>query len=248
MKTNDFSYFIERYLANEMGPDEKIWFEKEVDGNLALGRELILRKKAETIIKSSDIMDLRSKLHSIEKIRASKDVSRKIVRRHVINYAAAFTGVLLIGSIAFYSTRDLSKDAIYRKYYNSYESVTATRSAAPEVTSLYTEAITFYNNKEYQKAAQALEKLLKSDQSNIEFRFQLANSYMGAQLYPEAGDSYLKVIEDNNNLFIEDAQWYLGICYIMTDQVEKAKNQMRIISLSEGRYQKEAKKLLRKIK
>ena len=248
MKTNDFSYFIERYLANEMGPDEKTWFEKELDGNETLTRELILRKKAESIIKSSDIMDLRSKLHSIEKTRASKEVSHKIVRRQTFSYAAAFTGVLLIGSIAFYSSRDLSKEAIYKKYYNGYESVSATRSAAPAVTTLYSEAIGFYNNKEYQKAAQALEELLKSDQTNIEFRFQLANSYMGAQQYPEAGNSYLKVIGDNNNLFIEDAQWYLGICYIMTDEVEKAKNQFRIISQSEGRYQNDAKKILRKIK
>ena len=248
MKTNDFSYFIERYLANEMGPDEKTWFEKEVNGNEPLEKELLLRKKAELIIKSSDIMDLRSKLHSIEKSRALKEISRKIIRKHIINYAAAFTGLLLIGSILYYSSANLSKDAIYRKYYHAYESVSATRSAAPEVTTLYSEAIGYYNNKEYQKAAQTLEELIKSDKGNIEYRFQLANSYMGAERYPEAGDSYLKVIEDNNNLFIEDAQWYLGICYVMTDQVEKAKNQMRIISLTEGRYQKDAKKLLRKIK
>jgi tetratricopeptide (TPR) repeat protein len=248
MKTNDFSYFIERYLANEMGPDEKMWFEKEVDGNVALEKELLLRRKAELIIKSSDIMDLRYKLRSIEKTRADKESSRRIGTRAIINYAAIFTGLLFIGSIVYFSSTNLSKETIYKKYYKTYESVSATRSGVSEVTSLYSEAIGYYNNKEYQKAAQALEVLLKEDQGNMEYQFQLANSYMGGQKYPEAGSSYLKVIEDNNNLFIEDAKWYLGICYIMTDEMEKAKNQLRIISSSEGRYQKDAKKLLRRIK
>jgi tetratricopeptide (TPR) repeat protein len=248
MKTNDFSYFIERYISNEMGTDEKKWFEIEVDGNEVLERELKLRRRAESIIKSSDIMDLRAKLQVIDQNRTSREVTRRIMRKKIINYAAVFTGLLILGSIIFYSGRDMSKEALYHKYYNSYESVTATRSATPEVTSLYGEAIGYYNNREYEKAALVLEQLIKNDQGNMDFRFQLANSYMGMANYPEAGKSYLKVIDDNNNLFIEDAKWYLGICYIMTDETEKAKNQMRMIASSEGRYQGDAKKLLNKIK
>ena len=33
MKTIDFSYFIERYNAGEMSDAEKLWFEKELEGD-----------------------------------------------------------------------------------------------------------------------------------------------------------------------------------------------------------------------
>jgi tetratricopeptide (TPR) repeat protein len=247
MSINDFSYFLERYISNEMGADEKKWFEKEIDGNADLANELELRRKAESIIKNSDIIDLRAKLKTIETSRADRKVIRRSKQPQIMSYAAVFAGLLITGSLIFLSGNNLNKNAVYNKYYKTYESVAATRSATSEVTSLYNKAIGFYNNGDYLKAAQTLEKLLSSDQGNMEYRFQLANSYMGMQSYPEAGKSYLKVIEDNNNLFIEDAQWYLGICYIMTNENEKAKNQMRIISASDSRYNKEAKKLLRKI-
>jgi tetratricopeptide (TPR) repeat protein len=209
---------------------------------------LILRRKTESIIKNSDIMDLRAKLNTIEKSRAASKVVRKSKQPQMLSYAAVFVGLLLIGSIIFSPGKDMSKEAIYNKYYKSYESVSATRSATPEVSSLYSEAIIYYNNRDYEKAAQSLEQLLSTDQGNMEYRFQLANSYMGMQSYPEAGKSYLKVVEDNNNLYIEDAQWYLGLCYIMTNDNDKAKNQLELIAASESRYQKESKKLLRKIK
>ena len=45
MKTIDFSHFIEKYIAGEMGEDERNWFEKELEGNDNLRNEVDLRKK-----------------------------------------------------------------------------------------------------------------------------------------------------------------------------------------------------------
>jgi tetratricopeptide (TPR) repeat protein len=248
MKTNDFSYFIERYISNEMGKEEKTWFEKELDGNPSLENELNFRRKTDSIIKNSEIMDLRTKLQTIEKNKSAKKVTQKSRKSQILRSAAVFTGIILLGSIFLFHGRNDNRELIFDKYYKSYESLSATRSALPEVSSIYSEAMNYYNNHDYVNAAQSLEKLLSKDQENIEYRFQLANSYMGMQSYPEAGKSYLKVIEDNNNLFIEDAQWYLALCYYMTNDDAKAKSQLDLIAASESRYKKDARKLLKSIK
>jgi len=44
MKTIDFSYFIERYNANEMSDAERTWFRKELDGNDQLRKSSISEK------------------------------------------------------------------------------------------------------------------------------------------------------------------------------------------------------------
>jgi hypothetical protein len=56
------------------------------------------------------------------------------------------------------------------------------------------------------------------------------------------------VIEHNDNLYLEDAAWYLGLCYMMTDETDKAVKQFRAISASGSRYSKKAARLARRLK
>ena len=67
MKTIDFSYFIERYNANEMSDTEKQWFLRELEGNEKLRNEVNLRKRTDEILSNQNVMSLRSKLSEIER-------------------------------------------------------------------------------------------------------------------------------------------------------------------------------------
>ncbi len=66
--------------------------------------------------------------------------------------------------------------------------------------------------------------------------------------YPVASRSFSRVIEHNDNLYLEDAAWYLGLCYMMTDNKEKAVKQFSTIASSNSRYSKQAAKLVRRLK
>jgi len=67
MKTIDFSYYIERFIAGEMSDTEKQWFLKELEANENLRHEVNLRKQTDEILKKKDVMTLRNKLSEIEK-------------------------------------------------------------------------------------------------------------------------------------------------------------------------------------
>jgi trehalose-6-phosphatase len=66
--------------------------------------------------------------------------------------------------------------------------------------------------------------------------------------YPIAEKSFAEVVDNNDNLYIEDAQWYLALCYVQTDEQSKAVQQLEMIRNSESFYKKEARKVLRRIK
>jgi hypothetical protein len=68
------------------------------------------------------------------------------------------------------------------------------------------------------------------------------------QKYPEAKQSFVKVINDNNNLYIETAKWYLALCYVKTNEREKAIQQLEIIKKEGGIYSNDAKKVARELK
>ena len=66
--------------------------------------------------------------------------------------------------------------------------------------------------------------------------------------YPEAKHSFMKVIDDNDNLFLEDAKWYLALCYLKIQEPEKAADMLDQIKRSESIYKKDAARIMRKMK
>jgi thioredoxin-like negative regulator of GroEL len=66
--------------------------------------------------------------------------------------------------------------------------------------------------------------------------------------YPDAKVSFTRVIDNKDNLFFEDAQWYLALCYLKTGEKDKAVNSLTFIKQSESIYSNNARKILRKMK
>jgi TolA-binding protein len=245
MKTIDFSDFIERYNAGEMSESETQWFLKEIEGNQKLRDEVELRKKTDQILKNRDVISLRSKLAGIENKRRATVIHHK--RKPYLSYAAIIGGVLVIGSIAVFSGGNLSTEKIMQEYYVPYDPPTSQRSGASGTDGDFTMALEFYNTRDYAKAAALFSKVLESrPDMQVELLYGVSN--FEEKKYPEAKQSFGKVIDDKNNLYIDQAQWYLALCYLNTSESEKAKQLFKAISKEDGIYKKEAGKILRGLK
>jgi len=248
MKTIDFSYFIERYIAGEMNSEEMIWFEKELEGNEKLRKEVELRKKADAIISDREILNLRSKLKQIEKKREVIVPARRRTGVRNIRYAAVAGAIVLLGCFALFQKNDMSNSEILDRYYKSYEATAPSRSENTELNSDYNLALEYYKVHDYKSAAVYFSKVIESDSRNMQSTLLYGVSNLETSNYPEAKQSFVKVIDDNNNLFIEDAQWYLALCYIKTNEQTRAREQLTGIKNSKSIYRKDAVKILRNLK
>jgi tetratricopeptide (TPR) repeat protein len=247
MKTIDFSYFIERYNAGEMNEAEKQWFLKELKGNEKLREEVEVRKKTDMVLKNQKVLQLRNKLSEIEKQRSSQ-IAVKNRRKHLpMKYAAVFAGLILAGSLYFYNGRSLSNKEILDKFYTPYEVTSASRSQQTMINSDYSTAIEYFNIHDYNNAALYFSKVLESDPKYIESTMLYGVSNYEERNYPEAEQSFSKVINNDDNLYLEDAQWYLALCYLNTDEMAKAENQLIMIKRSESIYKRNATRMLRKM-
>jgi TolA-binding protein len=241
MKTIDYSYFIERHIAGEMDQAEKTWFEKELEGNESLQKELRLRQKTNVILERHDIISLRNKLVSIETARKKEITKTGKLQSPGFRYAAIFTGLLVIGSLVFLSYRPENPSEIYKKYYKVYENPGPSRSA--EAT--YDEAIYYFNKGEFRKALEGFQAYLKNKPESTQIEFLSGISYMEITNFPEAELSFNKVINKKINSYILDAKWYLAMCYIATEDKVMAKTQLQDIAKSESIYKNKAQKILR---
>ena len=249
MKTIDFSYFIERFNAGEMNEAEKTWFQKEMDGNPELRREVILRKKTDQVLRNHDAIILRQKLVEIEKRRAAVPVKENAHgKKSAFRYAAVITGLVIIGSLFLFKGRSLTGDEIIDRYYKPYEVINASRSLRAVANSDYSRALEYYNIHDYRNAARYFNKVVSSDPKYIESVMLNGVSNYENKDFPVAENEFNKVIDNNNNLFIEDAQWYLALCYIQTGDLTNAREQLKMIRTSESIYKKDARKILRGIK
>ena len=70
---------------------------------------------------------------------------------------------------------------------------------------------------------------------------------MEIKRYNDANKSFRKIIDGNYILYLEQAEWYLAFCYLMTDNREKAREQFTLIENRKGYYQDKAKRILKRI-
>ena len=248
MKTIDFSHFIERYNAGEMSDEEKKWFEKELDGNQKLQDEVNLRKNTDMVLRNQGIISLRNKLSAIEKERSERKVIVMRTKRTVyLRYAAVIASLVVVGSIFLFNGNNQGTDEVINRYYKPYEPPTSQRSGMTAENADFTLALEFYNTHDYEKAALFFNKVVESNPKDMQSLFLNGVSNFEEKKFPEATMSFSTVIKDNNNLFIETAKWYLALCYLKTDELDKAKSLLQIINDEGGIYSKKAKKIIKKL-
>lgn len=246
MKTININDTIENYLNGSAGKAEETWLLGEMHDNPDLAREVELRRRTNQIMADRSIIQLRDKLNAIEIKRRSTGTLRRTAVK-VSKYAATIAVIALISAALYFPLRQSSSTQLYNKYYTQYVSPGSVRSVSALNNTLMINALESYQAHEYEKAIVFLEQVLSTEQNNMESVFMHGMANMEIKNYPAASGSFTKVLQQNDNLYLEDAAWYLGLCYMMTGETDKAVRQFDLIAASRSRYSKEARKLAKKL-
>jgi hypothetical protein len=241
---------IEGYLYNELSEQELDLFEDELIHNKDLLSEVDLVKGIDQAIQENDIMQLRNNLRGIAAENNNKKQKEQLItgrfflRKTGISVVAASLIMLLgiTGIIRYTSEGDL-----YQTYYNKYETAGVSRSSSMNTDETFARALQKYNKEDYESALNLLQEVLSKDQNNVAGHFYSAVSLQELGKYNNAIKEYEIVVVDKDNLFIEQAEWYIGLCYLQTKDEKKAIQQFKKIADGNGFYQEKAVAILRKL-
>lgn len=247
MKTIDFSYFIERYIAHEMDHTEIKWFEKELEGNDSLQKEVMLRKKADHMMLNHDLISLRNKLVILEKTRKEKLVEASGKKALGIRYAAVFTGLIIIGSLLVFMGRNQGSKALYDKNFSAYESTTSSRSPQTGSDVQFDRALQCYNDKDYADAGKYFREYLRTHPENMQAALLYGIAEMKNDNFTDAKSSFNIITKSGYNLYTDQALWYMALCDIAAGDIKVAKQQLTAIQKSESIYRNKARKILRNL-
>ncbi len=242
---------IENYLSNELEDASRESFEEEMLINAGLMKDVKICNEINEAIGERDVILLRKELNKIKDSEIRDDAQKRGVTAPRLNktiwYAAASI-ILLIGLNVTFRENSLSNEQLYNDFYQPFQSnIGVSRSANLSEDNLVNRAIMRMNEKDYDSALLLFSDVLKNDRENVIGNFYTGSIQQIKGNYEAAIHSFNDVIRQGDNLFVEQSEWYIGLCYLNRNEREKAIKQFKKIVQQHGYYQKKSEDILEKL-
>ena len=132
-------------------------------------------------------------------------------------------------------------------YYEPYNRNIHTRIESGEPEGVFMQAMIKYADEDYENALDLFQLVPSTDDFILPAHFYSGISFMQTGQYHEAASSFLYIIKHFDNELIYQSEWYLGLCYLKTNETDKAFSQFEKIAGSNSIYKENAKEILKKL-
>jgi hypothetical protein len=247
IKRTSYSQRIENYLSETLPESEKLKFEQELAVNPKLKQEFQFEIELDAPLKQEDIIDLRRKMRHVineEKARA-RSFGKKSLHSHWYLVAASATFVILVvGALRLMNPVKYSNETIFEMYYAGESAHNVTRSGSNSND----EAMMKYHEGDFNGALLLFNEILDKDANNMYVRYYAGLASIETKQNKRAINEFSFIVKNHNNLFVENAEWYLALSYLRDNQPKEAEKILEKISeTTTNTHQIEAKQILRKI-
>ncbi len=160
--------------------------------------------------------------------------------------AAAVAIFLLVGgglTTNYFKSSSTNNSTLYQQNFAPDNSLFTLRAGVTKLNASLDNAMQEYNNGNYTEAI----KLFGMNNDNMGARLYTGFAYMKLSDFDNAIINLSEVIDDNNNLFIDQAEYNLALCYLAINKSEKTIDILNGIIDKQTVYAKKAKELIKNI-
>jgi len=243
-----YTEWIDSYVEGELDESGIRNFESELSINRDLAVEYQLEKDLARILDEEDMLDFKAKcmLAQQEMNLSSKKFVKVVHLTRKYWYAAA--SVLLIamitGGLFLLNPGSYSAEKLFKMYYKSGETIGVSRTGNVNMV----EALRYFGKNDYKSADALFDEILTNDPKNIAVMYYSGISNIEIKNFPKAIRMFESIITDGDNLYIENAQWYLGLSHLAAGEVRRADEIFQVIASAPDHYYfNDAKSILEKI-
>lgn len=251
-QTSDDIELIEGYIHQELSEEQNTAFEAKLAENSSLKLDIELIKEIDLAISEDELIKLRNNLQKIShKAKNQKNIEQSFFskfKKNKIIISAVAASLLILLAITTLIPGKSSHNDLYLKFYSTYQTSGINRSGEFNTDKMLNIALQNFDKKQYETSIDFLKKVIEKNPNNIVGHFYFGMALQETKNYHEAIDQYQTVINNNNNLFIEQANWYIGLCYLKTNENKKAFDTFKYLANKNGFYRSNALSILQKIK
>ncbi len=239
--------------------DDFIQLEEFIDGNLheeefqrilsqqnldpEIANEITFRGEVNDALRDKSFMDFRQLLQNQMDQSVSKNtIIHKDILKNWHLAAASFVLILVAGGLWYIlSNKPYSTERLVSKYYKPAHPILQVRSVELSSDDALKEAFSYYQQNDFANAL----KYFNTLDNQITAKFYSGVCYIELEQFDRALKSFEYVTNDKDNLFVEQAEWYIGLIYLMNNQKAQAIEQFTKISGSESYYSNQAEEILK---
>lgn len=243
MSTTNTGVYIESYLDGILKGEDLYEFEVNLKKDSLLSAELKFQKELRETLNDSYKIKLRKTLNATYlKTRPNSTLSN----RRILQAVAAAVVILFIAGgslfVDYLQTPNTSNIALYNEYFEANNELFTVRSQT-SISNAVEEGMLAFNNNEFTKALEIFNK----DADNMGSKLYAGFSYMQLKEFNNAEQKFNEIITNNNNLFIDQAEFNLALCHIATSNLDDAKEVLQNIITESNAYSIKAQNLLKSI-
>lgn len=244
MKVNAKTILIDKYISGKL-EDTELWeFKANMENDAELAKEVKLRKEIYNTISNTKKIELLKTIQNINTKKQNRTLRINIYSRQLQAIAASIIILFAIGAgILTNQLGDNLNNEIYSEYFIDEGSLITTRSDHNSDNSTVIDGIKMYDNQEYEKAL----TLLEANPENITARLYSGLAHMKLEEYTKATAQFNYIINHKDNIFIDQAEWNVGLSYLASDKTNKALDIFNKIAGEDGAYSKKASEIIKKL-
>ncbi len=246
MKQKDKTLLIDRYISGKL-EDTELWeFKTNIEKDASLAREVKIRKEIYNTISNDKKMELLKTLNNISAKKQTRFFKINIHSRQVQAFAASVIVLMIIGGgllSNYIGYGNSSNYDIYTEYFIDEGSLLSTRSDVKTSNSLVESGVLLYSDDKYAEAI----SLFDSNPENVVARLYSGFSYMKLEQFDMAQKQFEYIINHNDNIFIDQAEWNLGLSYLASNKTKQAVKIFTKISSGNGAYRSQAVNVVKEL-
>jgi len=246
MKQNDKTLLIDRYINGKL-EDTELWeFKTSIKKDASLAQEVRIRKEIYNTIGNDKKMELLKTLNIISTKKQTRIFSINIHSRQIQALAASIIVLMIIGGgllSNYIGYSNSSNHDIYTEYFVDEGSLLSTRSDVKSSNSIVESGVLLYSDNKYAEAV----SIFESDPENVVARLYSGFSYMKLEQFDMAEKQFEYIINHNDNLFIDQAEWNLGLSYLANNKTKQADSIFSKISSGNGAYSSQAVNIVKEL-
>lgn len=244
---------IEMYLKGMLSPEEMASFEAELKSDQSLSEDLKLYKDIRTFLENYKRKEkFKINLHEINKEFVQEFAAKhNIATKKPLNLkwlyysAAAVLIIAAVSAIVFTFTKTTkSVDTLFAENYDFKNNIAIRNTDSTSLKNI-DKCFREFASSHFENAI-ACFKDIKPDENEYSFSLYYSGiANMEIKNYNQAASCFRKIIDSNNHNFLLYSKWYLALCYLKLNEVDKARVLFEDISKSENHYQNKAGNILK---
>ena len=235
---------IDRYLQGEFRETEREAFEQRMKKDAALAQQVAWYRKVMEAAVDDDTDLFKQKVINVfdEPDAAIEKSGHKRTLNSGKKYLLA-ASLLLLVALSYFMYHNYSgkptPEVLFTQHFDvhSFHLRSSDTASGKELA----QAQAYYQQKDYRSALEVLDEMAGSQSPMV--HFYRGNCYLQLGGTTQALQAFQKVIDDGDNLFIFEAQWYSALAYLKKGKAKKTRDILQALLTDPGLTKEEEKRI-----